>query len=79
VGEAAPLVFFGALLYKTDAPSLFSDFTVLPMQIYGWTSKPAPIWLDNAAMASLVLLFTVLLLNGVAIYLRHRATERTRW
>jgi phosphate transport system permease protein len=79
LGEAAPLVFFGALLYKTDAPSLFSDFTVLPMQIFGWTSKPDPIWLDNAAMASLVLLFTVLCLNGVSIYVRNRAARNTQW
>jgi phosphate transport system permease protein len=79
LGEAAPLVFFGALLYKTNAPSLFSDFTVLPMQIFGWTSYPDKLWLDNAAMASLVLLITVLLLNAVAIYLRNRAVKRTRW
>ncbi len=79
IGEAAPLVFFGALLYKTDPPGLFTDFTVLPMQIFGWTSKPELLWRDNAGMASLVLLVTLLLLNAVAIVVRQRAQRHTRY
>jgi ABC-type phosphate transport system permease subunit len=49
------------------------------MQVFGRTSNPEKLWFDNAAMASLVLLLTVLALNAVAIYVRNRAVKRTRW
>lgn len=81
IGEAAPLVFFGALLYKADPPTLFSDFTVLPMQIFGWTSREEldPDFRLNAAMASLVLMVTLLALNAVAIFLRQRGQASMKW
>jgi phosphate transport system permease protein len=79
LGEAAPLVFFGAQLYKSNAPGLFTDFTALPMQVFSWASYPDRLWLDAAAMASLVLLCTVLALNAVAIFIRNRAVGSTRW
>lgn len=79
MGEAAPLVLFGALQFVNQEPGLFSPFTVLPMQIYDWASRPDTIWQYNAAMASLVLLFTLLSINAVAIYLRYRAQRQSRW
>jgi phosphate transport system permease protein len=87
IGEAAPLVLFGALLYVDQDPSLFSRFTILPMQIFGWADRPAitmqgqavEIWRYNAALASVILLIMLLALNAVAIYLRNRAQRRTRW
>jgi phosphate transport system permease protein len=79
LGEAAPLVMFGAILYTSDPPGLFSRFSVLPMQIYYWTGLAEPGWLDNAAMASAVLVGLVLVLNGFAIWYRHRMAQKVRW
>src|SRR5262249_8288354 len=81
VGEAAPLVLFGALLFVNENPSLFSRFTILPMQIFGWADLPAEvvggerveIWRYNAAMASLLLLAVLLALNAGAVGVRSRA------
>jgi phosphate transport system permease protein len=79
LGEAAPLVFFGALLFQDASPSLFGRFTVLPMQIFNWTQRAGQGYHHAAAVASGVLLVTLLMLNGVAIYLRQRAQRHTRW
>ncbi|MCS7167075.1 MAG: phosphate ABC transporter permease PstA [Gemmatales bacterium] len=79
LGEAAPLVLFGAFLYLDFTPHLFSRFTVLPMQIYNWASRPQPAWHYCAAMTSLVLLALLLILNAAAIVLRQRGQRRWRW
>lgn len=79
LGEAAPLVFFGALLYVDESPGLLSRFTVLPMQIFNWSQRPGAEWKHAAALASAVLLLTLLALNGTAIYLRQRAQRHTKW
>jgi phosphate transport system permease protein len=87
IGEAAPLVLFGALLFVDQAPGLFSRFTVLPMQIFGWADRPAAsldgvtieIWRANAAMGCIVLLVTLLGLNAVAIVMRNRAQRNAKW
>jgi ABC-type phosphate transport system permease subunit len=42
IGEAAPLILFGALLLVQQEPSLFSRFTIMPMQIFGWVDRPTP-------------------------------------
>jgi phosphate transport system permease protein len=78
IGEAAPLVMFGATLFVDQDPTLFSRFTVLPMQIFDWTGRPEAIWRYNAALASLVLMVALLGINGVAIYLRQRAQRAQR-
>lgn len=77
MGEAAPLVLFGALLFVNQEPTLFSRFTVMPMQIFGWADRPDPQWQANAAMASIFLLLAILALNGAAIWLRQRS--QIRW
>lgn len=87
IGEAAPLILFGALLFVNQDPSLFSRFTILPMQIFGWADRPAvtvdgqavEIWKYNAALASLLLLVMLLTLNGLAIFFRNRAQRRMRY
>jgi phosphate transport system permease protein len=88
IGEAAPLVLFGATTFIAYSPNPFSDFTVLPIQIYNWAERPdKPIvngqviepWSYNMALASLVLLVMLILLNAMAIYLRNRAQKKVRW
>ncbi|MFO0865494.1 MAG: phosphate ABC transporter permease PstA [Gemmataceae bacterium] len=87
IGEAAPLVLFGANLFVDQTPGLFSRFTVMPMQIFGWADRPAEIvngqtvevWQHNAALASLVLLVMLLGLNAIAIWMRNRAQQRLKW
>jgi phosphate transport system permease protein len=87
IGEAAPLILFGANLFVDQTPGLFTRFTVLPMQIFAWADRPAEViggqtvevWQHNAALASLVLLVMLLALNAVAIWMRNRAQQRLKW
>jgi phosphate transport system permease protein len=88
IGEAAPLVLFGALQFVDQNPSWQSRFTVLPLQIFGWSDRPrvevpghaatVDVWRANAALASVLLLAVLLSLNGLAIYLRYRAQRQPR-
>lgn len=86
LGEAAPLVMFGALTHIDQLPSLGGRFTVLPLQIFQRTTLPpvkigdetVHIWRDNAAAVSLLLLCVLLTLNGAAIYFRNRYQKRIR-
>ena len=72
-GETAPLVVVGASTFITVDPSgPFSKFTVLPIQIYQWTSRPQPEFQHIAAAAIIVLLVLLLALNATAIILRNR-------
>lgn len=73
IGETAPLVTIGALTYIPFAPtSLDSRFTVLPIQIYNWVSRPQAPFLENAAAGIIVLLLVLLTMNSVAVVLRDR-------
>lgn len=73
IGETAPLIAIGAVTYVPFLPDgLFSPFTVLPIQIFNWVSRPQAEFLRNAAAAILVLLALLLTLNAVAIWLRDR-------
>lgn len=58
---------------------LGSEFTVMPIQMFNWTSRPQAEFLELAAAAGLVLLFITLLLNGSAIYLRYRLRKAIKW
>lgn len=58
---------------------LNSEFTVLPIQMFNWTSRPQAEFLEIAAAAGIVLLFITLLLNGSAIYLRYRLRKSIKW
>ena len=73
VGEAAPLIAVGALAYVPFVPSSpMDEFTVLPIQIFNWTSRPQHGFIINAAAAILVLLAITLIMNGIAVYLRNK-------
>lgn len=77
IGETAPLIVVGASTYITSDPNgLFSNFTVLPIQIYNWTTRPQDTFRAVAAAAILVLLFLLLSLNAAAILLRNRLSRR---
>jgi phosphate transport system permease protein len=58
---------------------LGSDFTVLPIQMFNWTSRPQAEFLELAAAAGIVLLAITLLLNGAAIWLRYRLRKQIKW
>jgi phosphate transport system permease protein len=80
VGEAAPLIVIGALAYVPFVPATpLDEFTVLPIQIFNWTSRPQAAFLVNAAAAIIVLLFITFLLNGIAVYLRNRQQKKIKW
>ncbi len=73
IGETAPLIVIGASTFIVFNPdSVFDKFTVIPIQIYNWTSQPGSQFRSIAAAAIIVLLVTLLLLNATAILLRNR-------
>lgn len=77
IGETAPLVVVGAVAFILYAPDgLDAEYTALPMQIFQWTSNPRREFLTNAAAGIVVLMFTLFLLNSVAILLRNRFQKR---
>ncbi len=77
IGETAPLITIGALTFVAFAPDgLWSPFTVLPIQIFNWVSRPQPAFRINAAAAILVLLALLLTMNAAAIWLRDRYQKK---
>jgi phosphate transport system permease protein len=77
IGETAPLITIGAVTFVTFAPdSLWSPFTVLPIQIFNWVSRPQVEFHAVAAGAILVLVALLLTMNAVAIWLRDRYQKR---
>lgn len=73
IGETAPLITIGAFVYLPFVPdSVWSPFTVLPIQIFNWVSRPQADFAANAAAAIVVLLALLLTLNALAIWLRDR-------
>ena len=73
IGETAPLITIGALTYVPFVPSdIWSPFTVLPIQIFNWVSRPQAAFAENAAAGIVVLLGFLLMMNAVAIVLRDR-------
>jgi phosphate transport system permease protein len=76
IGETAPLLLVGALVYVRYDPSLTSGFTALPVQIYNWVKLPQQDFQYLAAAGIVVLLAMLLTLNSVAILLRNRYQKR---
>lgn len=73
VGEAAPLIVVGALAYVPFTPSgPMDEFTVLPIQIFNWVSRPQHGFAVNASAAIIVLLLITFLMNGIAVFFRNR-------
>lgn len=93
IGETAPIITIGALTFIAFLPPvpftgeppagaldwLFSPFTVMPIQIFNWTSRPDPAFHANAAAASLVLVLLTLGMNAFAIWLRYRLRKNIKW
>jgi phosphate transport system permease protein len=93
IGETAPIITIGALTFIAFLPPmpftgeppaglfdwLFSPFTVMPIQIFNWTSRPDPAFHANAAAASLVLVLLTLSMNAMAIWLRYRLRKNIKW
>lgn len=93
IGETAPIITVGALTFIAFLPTppitlefpflsfkwLLDPFTVMPIQMFNWVSRPQAAFHLNAAAAGIVLLFMTLLMNGFAIYLRYRFRKRIKW
>ena len=93
IGETAPLVTIGALTFIAFLPDppvklefpflsfewLMSPFTVMPIQMFNWVSRPQQAFHLNAAATGLVLMVMTLVMNGIAIYFRYRFRKRIRW
>jgi len=93
IGETAPLITIGALTFIAFLPGppitsqfpfvsfewLMSPFTVMPIQMFNWVSRPQREFHLNAAAAGLVLMAMTLAMNGLAIYIRYRFRKRIKW
>lgn len=80
IGETAPLIVVGALTYVPFTPkSVFDSFTVLPIQIFNWVSRPQAEFLVNAAAGIIVLLLITIVMNGSAVLLRNRWQKNVKW
>jgi phosphate transport system permease protein len=74
IGETAPLITIGAATFITFTPTSIHDpFTVLPIQIFDWASRPQEAFQRASAAAIIVLLVVLLCMNSLAIFLRYRA------
>ncbi|MEO0295913.1 MAG: phosphate ABC transporter permease PstA [candidate division WOR-3 bacterium] len=79
IGETAPLITIGALTYIAFLPTTpLSPFTVLPIQIFNWVSRPQKAFHHNAAGAIIVLLFLTFMLNLTSIILRNYYRKKYR-
>jgi phosphate transport system permease protein len=93
IGETAPIITIGALAFIAFLPTppitgefpylsfawLSDPFTVMPVQMFNWVSRPDPAFQVNAAAAGAILLAMTLLMNGVAIYVRYRFRKKINW
>jgi phosphate transport system permease protein len=93
IGETAPIITIGALTFIAflppapfagDPPAglfdwLFAPFTVMPIQMFNWTSRPEAAFHQNAAAAGLVLVMMTLSMNALAIYIRYRLRKNIKW
>jgi len=93
IGETAPIITIGALTFIAFLPPLpytgeppagmfdwlFAPFTVMPIQMFNWTSRPEAAFQVNAAAAGFVLVLMTLAMNGTAIWLRYRLRKNIKW
>jgi phosphate transport system permease protein len=93
IGETAPIITIGALTFIAFLPTapfagdppaglfdwLFAPFTVMPIQMFNWTSRPEAAFLNNAAAAGFILVLMTLIMNGLAIWLRYRLRKNIKW
>lgn len=77
IGETAPLIMIGALSYVAFVPDgIMSQFTVMPIQIYNWTSRPQEAFHYVAAAGIIVLLLMLLFMNSIAVWIRNKYQNR---
>ena len=80
IGETAPLIAIGAFTSVFFIPSSPNDaFTVLPIQIFSWITRPLPGFQEDAAAGMIVLLIVLLMMSSVAVALRHMFASKRRW
>jgi phosphate transport system permease protein len=80
IGETAPLIVIGAMMYINVLPMHpMDDFSVLPLQIFNWLSRPQKAFIENATAGIIVLLSITFLMNGVAIILRNKWQKKVKW
>jgi phosphate transport system permease protein len=93
IGETAPLITIGALTFIAFLPPvpftgeppaglfdwLLAPFTVLPIQMFNWVSRPQAAFLENAAATGVVIIVMTLAMNAVAIVIRYRYRKRIKW
>jgi phosphate transport system permease protein len=80
VGETAPLLVIGALVYVPFIPEGPNDqFTTLPIQVFNWISRPQAAFVVNAAAGIIILLLITFLLNAIAITIRNRWYKKMRY
>lgn len=93
IGETAPIITIGALTFiaflpeapvQTDFPFvsfdwLTSPFTVMPIQMFNWVSRPQPEFHLNAAAAGVILVIMTLGMNAIAITIRYRIRRKIKW
>lgn len=77
LGESAPLLMIGMVAFIVDVPSSITEAaTVLPVQIYLWADSPERAFTERTSAAILVLLLFLIVMNGMAVYLRKRYERR---
>jgi phosphate transport system permease protein len=77
IGETAPLIIIGALTFVAFVPvSPLDSFTVLPIQIFAWTSRPQDDFRGIAAAGIMLLLIILFVMNATAVYLRNKYQKR---
>lgn len=80
IGETAPLIVIGALVYVPFVPSNpMDEFTVLPIQIFNWVTRPQAGFVTNAAAAIVILLLFTFAMNLIAVVLRNKYNKRTKY
>lgn len=80
IGETAPLIAIGALTFVAFTPTGPLDrFTVLPIMIFDWVSRPQPAFQTTAAAGIVVLMVVLLSMNLVAILLRNHFEGKRKW
>ena len=80
IGETAPLITIGVPVFMMHSPNSLTDsFTALPMQIYSWAAEPREEFHGLAAAGIIVLLTVLLMMNAVAVLIRHRAQRKLKW
>ena len=76
IGETAPLLLVGAVVFVSFNPSVLGTYTVLPIQIFQWIARPQDEFKALAAAAIILLLVMLLGLNAIAIWLRNRYQKK---